>query len=116
MITFFPIVGLTTSEVITGGALLTLLTVSWKLVVAEAPPAKVSVWGSATTASVNVPEMFTVFPIVALTTSGVITGGALLTLLTASWKLVVAEAPSSSVAVIVTVCDCSGPSVLANDQ
>src|SRR6266404_369256 len=38
------------------------------------------------------------------------------TLLTVSWKLIVAEAPSSSVAVIVTVCDCSGPSVVANDQ
>src|SRR5579871_1619763 len=29
---------------------------------------------------------------------------------------VVDDAPSSSVAVIVTVCDCSGPSVVANDQ
>src|SRR5260370_31433000 len=38
------------------------------------------------------------------------------TLLTASGKEVVAEAPWLSVAVMATVCDCSGPSVVANDQ
>src|SRR5438067_131003 len=38
------------------------------------------------------------------------------TLFTVSGNVVVAEVPWASVAVMVTVCDCSGPSVVANDQ